>query len=70
MRTGGFGYLCPKCSGPTEVIDSRPAGSQGVGIRRRRECKKCAERFTTQEIPYELYEVIGSPNRKWDGPVP
>lgn len=40
---------CPFCSHEeTKVIDSRLAG-EGQQIRRRRECLKCAERFTTFE---------------------
>jgi transcriptional repressor NrdR len=40
---------CPYCSHPeTKVIDSRPAGD-GLQVRRRRECERCAERFTTFE---------------------
>ncbi|MCE7902309.1 MAG: transcriptional regulator NrdR [Gammaproteobacteria bacterium PRO9] len=40
---------CPFCSHPeTKVTDSRLAGD-GTQVRRRRECLKCAERFTTFE---------------------
>jgi transcriptional repressor NrdR len=40
---------CPFCShDETKVIDSRLAG-EGRQIRRRRECQKCGERFTTFE---------------------
>lgn len=41
---------CPFC-GYTEnkVIDSRPT-DEGERIRRRRECLKCAKRFTTYEV--------------------
>jgi transcriptional repressor NrdR len=40
---------CPFCSHEeTKVIDSRLAG-EGRQIRRRRECQKCGERFTTFE---------------------
>jgi transcriptional repressor NrdR len=37
---------CPYCGKKTRVIDSRSAGE---GIRRRRECKACGQRFTTYE---------------------
>ena len=38
---------CPFCSADsTQVIDSRPAPD---GVRRRRECPDCGERFTTYE---------------------
>ena len=40
---------CPFCAHEeTKVIDSRLAG-EGTQIRRRRECLKCTERFTTFE---------------------
>lgn len=40
---------CPFCSHEdTKVIDSRLAG-EGAQVRRRRECEKCGERFTTFE---------------------
>ena len=45
--------LCPFCDEPdTRVIDSRLA-DDGAQVRRRRECTKCKERFTT----YETVEV-------------
>lgn len=45
---------CPFCDTPdSKVIDSRLA-AQGAQIRRRRECMKCGERFTT----FESYEVV------------
>lgn len=43
---------CPKCGyADSKVIDSRPTDLSG--IRRRRECLMCKNRFTT----YETYEV-------------
>lgn len=40
---------CPYCLYPeSKVIDSRPT-DDGQRIRRRRECMKCAKRFTTYE---------------------
>lgn len=40
---------CPFCGyDDSKVIDSRPT-DEGVAIRRRRECIKCAGRFTTYE---------------------
>lgn len=45
---------CPFCGEEnTRVIDSRPA-EDGSSIRRRRQCDKCARRFTT----YEKVETI------------
>ena len=40
---------CPFCGkNDTQVLESRMVDS-GMGIRRRRECKKCKKRFTTIE---------------------
>jgi len=40
---------CPYCdNSDTKVIDSREV-EDGRAIRRRRECEKCAERFSTRE---------------------
>lgn len=48
---------CPVCKNKeTSVIDSR-ATSDGLTIRRRRECNKCAYRFSTVE-DIELLDVI------------
>ena len=45
---------CPFCGKEnTKVIDSRPA-EDNSSIRRRRQCEKCAKRFTT----YEKVEAI------------
>ncbi len=43
---------CPKCGhNRSDVVDSRP--TENSGIRRRRECRMCHNRFTT----YETYEL-------------
>ena len=45
---------CPFCATlESKVVDSRPA-NDGTSIRRRRECLKCRNRFTT----YETIEVL------------
>ena len=45
---------CPFCATlDSKVVDSRPA-NDGTSIRRRRECLKCHNRFTT----YETIEVL------------
>jgi transcriptional repressor NrdR len=45
---------CPFCQADdTKVIDSR-LNNEGDGVRRRRECVQCTERFTT----YEVVEAI------------
>lgn len=45
-----FEMKCPFCGyEESKVIDSRPT-DEGERIRRRRECIKCAKRFTTYEI--------------------
>ena len=54
---------CPSCSHEdTKVIDSRVA-SDGLSIRRRRECEKCAFRFST----YEEVEILDLVVEKRDG---
>lgn len=46
--------LCPFCGKPdTKVIDSRLV-SEGLQVRRRRECSDCGERYTT----YESAELV------------
>lgn len=46
---------CPRCGFPdSKVVDSRPTDASG--IRRRRECLECKNRFTT----YEMYEISNS----------
>lgn len=45
---------CPKCGyNKSSVVDSRQA-EEGTTIRRRRECEKCGNRFTTFERLEEL----------------
>lgn len=47
---GGESMKCPYCGySESKVIDSRPT-DEGERIRRRRECLKCAKRFTTYEV--------------------
>lgn len=54
---------CPICYHPdTKVIDSRVA-TDGLSIRRRRECLKCAFRFST----YEEMEILDLMIVKRDG---
>lgn len=54
---------CPICyHKDTKVIDSRSA-SDGLSIRRRRECLKCGFRFST----YEEVEILGLTIVKRDG---
>ncbi len=49
---------CPKCKkGNTSVVDSRDA-DEGRSIRRRRQCDKCAYRFTTFENPEKSNFVV------------
>lgn len=49
---------CPFCNhSDTKVIDSRLAG-EGRQVRRRRECLKCAERFTTFETAELVMPVV------------
>ncbi len=53
---------CPFCNADeTKVIDSRLVGDEGREVRRRRECPKCLERFTTYEkIELSLARIIKS----------
>jgi transcriptional repressor NrdR len=39
---------CPRCGSPSHVLETRSA-DDGAAVRRRRECSKCGERFTTFE---------------------
>ncbi|MBE7033859.1 MAG: transcriptional repressor NrdR [Ruminococcaceae bacterium] len=49
---------CPYCGhDDSKVIDSRPT-EEGVAIRRRRECIKCTQRFTTYEKVESLPIVV------------
>ncbi len=55
---------CPFCGFvESKVVDSRPTEEQSA-IRRRRECEKCAKRFTTyekiEEIPLIIVKKDGS----------
>ena len=56
---------CPKCGHQDDkVIDSR-ASREGSTIRRRRQCLKCAHRFTTyEEIEHEGLMVIKRDGRR------
>ncbi len=47
--------LCPACKTETKVVDSRVA-QDGFTVRRRRECDKCDERFSTVE-EMELLDI-------------
>jgi transcriptional repressor NrdR len=50
---------CPHCdNSDTKVIDSREV-EEGRAIRRRRECEKCTERFSTRE-KIEILNLIVS----------
>ncbi len=58
---------CPFCSDPeTKVVDSRLA-EEGAAVRRRRECLKCGERFTTYETAeLTLPSVVKRDGRRED----
>ena len=46
---------CPKCSGPTSVLDSRM--SKTGRVRRRRQCDK-GHRFTTLEVTMDEWSAF------------
>lgn len=47
---------CPKCgAGESVVIESREKKNT---VRRRRQCARCRERYSTREIPAETYEAL------------
>ena len=49
---------CPFCDYyETKVVDSRPT-EEGQAIRRRRECLRCAKRFTTYEKIENIHLII------------
>ncbi len=49
---------CPFCADPdTKVVDSRVV-EEGDSVRRRRECLKCGERFTTYETAELALPVV------------
>jgi len=49
---------CPYCGySESKVVDSRPTDEEAA-IRRRRECEKCAKRFTTYEKIEEMPLII------------
>ena len=49
---------CPFCKNEnSKVVDSRPARN-GRAIRRRRECLRCGERFTTYEQVEEIQPMV------------
>jgi transcriptional repressor NrdR len=50
---------CPFCGHQEDkVVDSRASSSDGTSIRRRRECLKCSQRFTTYEQVEERVLVV------------
>jgi transcriptional repressor NrdR len=53
---------CPYCEGSdSRVVDTRSAGD---GIRRRRECERCGERFTTYEQIAASLQIVKSDGRR------
>jgi transcriptional repressor NrdR len=56
---------CPECQSPTRVLESRRADGGGA-VRRRRECPRCARRFTTFERrePEPVYVIKRSGERQ------
>lgn len=57
-QAGMSGVPCPACgSTDSAVKDSR---THSRGVRRRRHCKVCGQRFTTQEIIGEIASIADS----------
>ncbi len=57
---------CPKCNAESKVVDSRPTHiGSAPGIRRRRSCTECGERFTSYEFSSPAVPTV----RKRDGSV-
>jgi len=55
---------CPKCEKETDVLDSRRMDGT---VRRRRKCKSCQHRFSTEERLFEALKkrkTIAPPTRK------
>lgn len=52
---------CPKCGKDTrdQVVNSRPV-EKSEGVRRRRECLFCLERWTTYEYSIQDHEMISA----------
>ena len=49
---------CPSCGhNDSRVVDSRTT-KEGTAVRRRRECEKCSQRFTTYERPEVNWPLI------------
>lgn len=51
---------CPVCGGRLQVIDSRKGEIENNTIVRRRKCldKKCEHRFSTIEIPKDMFDKL------------
>lgn len=63
---------CPKCGGRSQVTDSR---HKPDGIRRRRSCKACGNRWTTMEVDHRFYRLAISelglkPDSGREGSIP
>src|SRR3989344_8928446 len=52
---------CPFCNAETKVIDTRESEDS---VRRRRECEKCEQRFTTYERPEITVMVVKKDGRR------
>ena len=50
---------CRFCDGKMTVIDTRTSNMDGVKfLRRRKECTRCGERYSTAEIPLEVAQDV------------
>lgn len=50
--------ICPSCSGPTHVTNSRDEGSTHYLRWRRYQCRACGMKFSTYEILASEYEKV------------
>jgi transcriptional regulator NrdR family protein len=54
--------ICP-CGARTKVLETRPSP---LGVRRRRQCEECGERFPTYEMTAERLEELRRRAALWD----
>jgi len=67
-----FANVCAACGDKTEVLNTRTGNAQNEwkpeGVRRRRQCLACGERFTTTEMRLTEYIRLASWQKPPDPP--